>query len=331
MLAILDPTPPRRIVPFFRFEEAFALTYAGAVFFAFKLRGFHFSLALVGREYGKFLVAMLAVAIPFWLAARGLEARHGRVAWRGAKDDLLGLVRAFLPLLIVLIAYTHLKSRIAAFHPRLFDEELALLDAALHYGGGDFLGFLLGFTHDPTWSARWSAVYFFAWVALALPFGVAFARGGALAARRLTVALVLVYAAGSLVYLALPALGPAFAFRPRFAHLAGTTGFYIQESMLAAFLRLVRHPDSATVPFFGIAAFPSLHLATTALGLFAAGRWAKPLLLLLVPVNLAVVWSALYFGWHYAIDFYPAILLAWGGWWAAGKLLAPEPTRTMLV
>ena len=37
----------------------------------------------------------------------------------------------------------------------------------------------------------------------------------------------------------------------------------------------------------------------------------------------AIAASAVYFGWHYAVDFYPALLLAWGGWWAAGRLVTP--------
>ena len=249
-----------------------------------------------------------------------MDAARHRFRARAAAADLGELARSFAALLVVLVAYTNLKSRITLLHPRLFDEPLADLDAALHFGGGDFLGWLLSFTHDPVWSARWGTVYFFAWAALALPFGVAFARAGAPAVRRLAAALGLAYAAGSLVYLALPSLGPAFAFRPRFAHLAGTAGFAVQESMLAAMLRLLAEPGAVAVPFFGIAAFPSLHLATTALGVLAAWRWARPLVPLLVVWNLAIAWSALYFGWHYALDFYPGVLLAVGAWWAAGRL-----------
>ena len=87
------------------------------------------------------------------------------------------------------------------------------------------------------------------------------------------------------------------------------------------YLREHSRPQTRALPFFGIAAFPSLHLATTAIGLLAAGRWAKPLLVLLVPWNLAIAFAALLLGWHYAIDFYPGLLLAWGAWWCAGRLV----------
>lgn len=306
-------------------EEWTAAGYALAVAALFALAGLRLSLAPMAAEYGKFLAAIAAVSLPIWIVFRVADLLGQRFVARAAAADLVELARSFATLLVVLVAYTNLKSRITLLHPRLFDEPLADLDAALHFGGGDFIGWLLGFTHDPVWTARWGTVYFFAWAALALPFGVAFARAGAAAVRRLSAALGFVYAAGSLLYLALPSLGPAFAFRPRFAHLAGSAGFAVQESMLAAMLRLLHDPQAAAAPFFGIAAFPSLHLATTALGLFAAGRWARPLLPLLILWNLAIVWSALYFGWHYAIDFYPGVALAWGAWWAAGRLTAaPE-------
>nr|MBP9825039.1 phosphatase PAP2 family protein [Thermoanaerobaculia bacterium] len=97
----------------------------------------------------------------------------------------------------------------------------------------------------------------------------------------------------------------------------------------------VQNPQAPAAPFFGLAAFPSLHLATTALGLIVAWRVWRPLLVLLVPWNLAIAASAVYFGWHYALDIYPGLALAALGWWAAGRLLpspaapaAPAPPAT---
>jgi len=309
----------RRILAAVRPEERLALGYAALAAGILAAAGLPISIGPMAREYGKFLLAMLAFALPLWLAAGLWRATRGRFDRRSALADLGGLARTLPALLVTLVAYTNLKSRIALLHPRLVDQALERLDAVVHFGGGDFVGWLLGFTHDPAGSRLWSYVYFYAWAALALPFGLAFARAGAPAARRLVAALVLAYAVGSLLYLAFPSLGPAFAFRPRFEHLRGTLGYDVQGSMLAAYLRLLRDPHATAVPFFGLAAMPSLHLATTVLGLFAAWRWFRPLVLPLLVWNLAIAWSALYFGWHYAIDFYVGALLAWGAWWLAGR------------
>lgn len=315
----------RRFLALLRPEEWLALGYAALAALLLATFGLPISIGPMAREYGKFLLAMLAFALPLWGVALLLRSRRDGFQLAAAARDLGGLARTLPALLLTLVAYTNLKSRIAQIHPTLYDAALERIDATIHFAGGDFVGWLLGFTHDPAASRLWSYVYFFAWAALALPFGLAFARAGAPAARRLVAALILTYAAGSIFYIAFPSLGPAFAFRPRFAHLQGTAGFEVQESMLAAYLRLVRDPQSTAVPFFGIAAMPSLHLATTALGLFAALRWFRPMLLVLVPWNLAIAWSALYFGWHYVVDFYVGIALAAVSW----KLI-PRPSGSLL-
>ena len=154
------------------------------------------------------------------------------------------------------------------------------------------------------------------------------ARSGAALVRRALAALALCYIAGVFAYLALPSLGPALVESGRYAALSGSQAFTLQQSMLAALRYTVQNPQAPAAPFFGLAAFPSLHLATTALGLFVAWKSWRPLLFLLVPWNLAIAASAVYFGWHYVVDFYPALLLAALCWWATGRLTAPlAPAR----
>ena len=307
-------------------EERIALVYVAGVALLLAAHGIPFSLGPLLAQYAKFVGAIAATALPAWLAVQIARSARGRFDRGVATRDVVELARSLSVLLVVLVAYTNLKSRIFDLNPRAFDHPLLALDAALHAAGGDFLGWVLSKRPGPLWTGRWELVYFLAWAALAAPFAIAFARRGGVAARRVAVALGLAYAAGSLLYLALPSAGPAFAFRERFAIYADTTTFAVQEAMLRSLRHLLDHPETRALPFFGVAAFPSLHLATTAIGLFAAGRWAKPLLVLLVPWNLAIAWSALLFGWHYAIDFYPGFLLAWGAWWAAGRLVG-DPDR----
>jgi hypothetical protein len=303
-------------------EERLALVYALAIAALLAGRGLPFTLLPLALEYGKFVGGIAAFALPAWGAAQLLRWRRGRFDRSAATADLAELVRAVLPFLLILVGYTNLKARLVQLHPRIFDAPLARLDALVHFGGGDFVGWLLAVNDQRQWMGILGLVYLFAWVALAIPIAVAFARGGGAAARRILLALGLVYIAGGFLYLAWPSLGPAFVARERFAHLAWGLPFQVQESMLAALRAVARDPASPAVPFFGIAAFPSLHLATTGLGLLAAWRWSRRLLVVLVPLNLLIAWSALVWGWHYAIDFYPGLLLAWGGWWAAGEIVA---------
>jgi len=313
--------PPRSLLERLYPEERVAAVYFLAVAALLLGRGLPFTVARLAVDYLSFLGAIAAVTLPFWIGRQVVARRAGRFSLRTAGGELLGLARALAAFLVVLIPYTNLKSRLLQLHPRIFDAALAKLDAAIHFGGGDWLGWLLATNTNRVWLTTLAVAYFFAWAALALPFAVAFARGGVPAARRILLALGLAYVVGGFVYLAVPSLGPAFVERQRWAHLAGSLPLGVQDSMLAALRAIARDPSSPAVPFFGIAAFPSLHLATTSLGLFASWRWWKPLLVVLVPANLLIAWSALVWGWHYAVDFYPGVALAWGAWWAAGRMM----------
>lgn len=305
-------------------ERIAVLFFCGvAALFAANLYPFTFWPLLV--SYLGFLGAISLVVVPGRLVADALRRRRGTLPPGAALADLVEFARALAALLLVLVAYTNLKCRLLLFHPQLFDRIFRRFDDLLHMGGGDFLAWVATF-HAPGATIVWHYIYYYAWAALAVPLAVALARPGAAApglARRTFAALGLCYIGGVMIYLAFPALGPALVERERYAALAGTAIFTLQQSMLEALRHTVENPRAPAVPFFGLAAFPSLHLATSALGVFVAWRSWRPLLLLLVPWNLAIAASAVYFGWHYVVDFYPGLALAALGWWAAGRLLPP--------
>jgi membrane-associated phospholipid phosphatase len=302
-------------------EEWLAVGYLSVVATLFAVRGLPFTVGPLAAAYGIFLGTVAGLALAPWALLEWWRRRRPGSRTEPRLRDLVLLARGLFALLVVLIAYTNLKSRLFVLHPTLYDRELGRVDAWVHFGGGDFLGWVLSTTHRPFWMAVLDLVYFYAWLPLALPFAVSFARAGGGAARRVLAALGLVYVAGSLLYLAIPSVGPAFFERARFSHLSGLFGWTTQESMLEALERVAAYPDSPAIPFYGLAAFPSLHLASTGLGLAAAWRWCRPLLWLLVPWNLLIAWATVAWGWHYAIDLYPGLLLAWGAWIVAGRLL----------
>lgn len=305
-------------------EERLALVYAAAILFLLLARGYRPTVVPLLAAYSGFVLSIAALALPGWGIARLWRARRGLPSPGSVRTDLIDFARALLPFVVVLVAYTNLKARLLLLHPRLYDRAFARLDDLLHAAGGDFVGWVVSW-HAPAPTIAFQILYFYAWLPFALPLAVAYARDGSPAARRALAALGLCYLVGGFVYLALPSLGPVFVEPGRYAALAGTPAWETQRSMLAAMRFVVEHPHAPAAPFFGIAAFPSLHLATTLTGLFVAGRWCRPLLWLLVPWNLAVAASAIYLGWHYVVDFYPAFALAWGAWWSTGRMLAASP------
>ncbi len=300
-------------------EERIAILFFAAVAVLFAVRLYPFTLWALIASYLQFLLAIAAIVLPPWLVVSLVRRRGGRLAPGSLGRDLGAFLRALVPLLVVLVAYTNLKCRLLLFHPQLFDRILGHLDNVLHMGGGDLVAWVTHL-HTPSRTAVLQLVYYYAWAALALPLAVAMARSGAALVRRALGALALCYIVGGFLYLALPSLGPALVERGRYAALSGSHIFALQQSMLEALRYTVQNPQAPAAPFFGLAAFPSLHLATTALGLIVAWKSWRPLLLLLVPWNLAIAASAVYFGWHYVIDFYPALALAVLCWWVAGRL-----------
>jgi hypothetical protein len=306
-------------------EEWLAIAFTAAVAGLWAWLGWPFTFRPLLWSYVSFVGAITTLALPFWAFGQAYRARRGRFDARAAALDVGSLLRALGAFLVILVAYTNLKSRVFLLHPTLYDRELARLDAWIHFAGGDLLAWILDRTADRDRMDVLGLVYFYAWLGLALPFAVAFARAGGGAARRLLAALGLVYVVGAVAYVAVPAVGPAFFERDRWSHLVGAPTWIVQERMSAQLRAIAADPTNGVVPFSGLAAFPSLHLATIALGLFAAWRWCRPLLVLLVPFDLAVAWSAVVWGWHYAVDFYPGLALAAGAWWLAGRWVSGGP------
>ncbi len=309
-------------------EERIALLFFAGVAVLFAARLYPFTLWPLVSSYLQFLLSIAAIVLPPWLVASLVRKLGGRLEPGSFGRDLGIFLRALAALLVVLVAYTNLKCRLLLFHPQLFDRILGHLDDTLHMGGGDFVAWVTTL-HSPQRTMVLQYVYYFAWAALALPLAVAMAKSGAALIRRTLAALGLCYVGGVFVYLALPSLGPALVERGRYAALAGSHAFALQQTMLEALRFTVQNPQAPAAPFFGLAAFPSLHLATTALGLFLAWKSWRPLLLLLVPWNLAIAASAVYLGWHYVVDFYPGLRRSPGppGGRPGGRLRSPRPAR----
>ncbi|MEO8275543.1 MAG: phosphatase PAP2 family protein [Thermoanaerobaculia bacterium] len=302
-------------------EERIAALFFAGIAALFAARLYPFTIWPLFLSYLQFLGVIALAVIPPRLVVDAVRRRRGTHVPGATRRDLVAFARALVSLLVVLIAYTNLKCRLLLFHPRLFDQILERLDDVLHAGGGDFIAWVTTFhSHQGTIVSYY--FYYYAWAALALPLAVAMARrqgDGETLVRRTLAALGLCYIVGVFLYLALPTLGPAMVERERYSALAGTSVFTLQQTMLGALRHIVQNPLAPAVPFFGLAAFPSLHLATSSLGILLAWKTWRPLLFLLVPWNLAIAASAIYFGWHYVVDFYPALLLAGGSWWAAGR------------
>lgn len=77
--------------------------------------------------------------------------------------------------------------------------------------------------------------------------------------------------------------------------------------------------DDAWAPYAGISAMPSMHVAVVALCAIVAWRRSRPAGLALWTFVLGTQVGSVVLAWHYAIDGYAGIALAWASWVLAGR------------
>jgi membrane-associated phospholipid phosphatase len=304
-------------------HERIATVFAFGTFALFVAFGFRSSWFWVAKAYAGYLVfvskAVLSLWLPFWLYRRWRR----RTTLREGLGEVATYARNALVLLVVTVCYTHLKARKLDLNPHLFDTWLHAADNGLFALGGDFVAWVNRHNQDRTWTLVMERIYMQSGLALGVPLGIAFGWRGREVVRRTFAALVLCYSFGAMLYVAFPALGPGFFRREAYSGLAWTQTYLAQNNMLRGFKALGQSHDFPVIPFSGIAAFPSLHVGIAFLGLLVAWTYVRPVAAFIAPIVVAIGISAVWFGWHYVVDFPAGILLALFCWWASGKMI-PE-------
>src|SRR5690606_31862098 len=128
-----------------------------------------------------------------------------------------------------------------------------------------------------------------------------------------------------------PAVGPCFAspelFREALAGMPHATA--IQERLWSNYVELVAARGGAPLPtlkpFLAVAAFPSLHVGAHWLFALWAKRHARRLFVPFALATLLTFLGSLATGWHYAVDGYAGMLLAWAAVRLADRCEPVEP------
>ncbi len=213
----------------------------------------------------------------------------------------------------------------------LYDDALFRLETALHAGvnPGRLLQGL--FPYPALWSVldayygafMWTVFVGIGWWAAALTRSdrARFAGGFSL-----------LWVLGSWFYLATPSLGPCYVLKDDYTEVRAAMPHQsaTMDLLFAHYGRvrgIHRHPEGVELStFYGVAAMPSLHVGAQAfLALFARKR-NRALYLLFSAATLLTLFTSVVSGWHYAIDGYAALLLAWAAF-LLGNRTAPPPGR----
>ncbi len=270
---------------------------------------------------------MLLLAAALLLAGAGLRAlllalRDGTARARLylrrilSPASLVDLLRLAAVVAVVSYGYSWLKVFLPRLHPVLFDPLLAALDEKLHLGVNPVRFAVELFPFPAFW--RFLDVYYGSFVATVL-FAVGW-LGSALSQRertRFAAGFAVLWIGGAWWYLATPSLGPCYAFPGDAA--AAQPHMPLQANTQRLLLTQHRAVTGAAGPghavdlnaAFGIAAMPSLHVAAQAFVAFAV-RKRQPRLALVFGLLAALTFlGSLVTGWHYAVDGYAGVLLAW--------------------
>jgi hypothetical protein len=300
--------------------EVYTLVLVGGAVLFLRWRGLRIDWQTV--EYTLYpMVPMLPSAL---LGGIALQVLYRLVTRRSLREYLARVttlgwlalwLRMWIAAMLMTYAYFWLKISVPLVHEHLWDRGLWNLDVLLHGGISPSVLITQGFRDAPvlplldTWYGLWVKTVFYA---------IAFfsAMPEALPRRRFMASAVLLWTLGSWLYLALPALGPIYAFpevwnglldqMPR-ARASQASLWANYQTILAGRAGVLRRFN----PTLGVAAFPSLHVAAHWLFALWARKGARLLFVSFVVATLLTLIGSVLTGWHYAVDGYAGLLLAW--------------------
>ena len=314
-----------RRLPRLRFYETLLLADFAAVVLLLRLRA-RLGLDVVHTllDMGDFVSFMAPFLLGGIVLRALLAARRGRR--RGAARlrasfkprSLLDLVRLLAVLALTSYVYSWLKVALPLLRPDdLYDEGLFRLETALHFGvnPGRLLQGL--FPYPAVWKVLdW---YYSAFIFTVIAGLGWFAATLSLRDRaRCAAGFTFLWLAGSWFYLAVPSLGPCYALKDDYRDVRAAMPLQsaTMDLLFAHYGRVRafhRHPEGTDLSaYLGIAAMPSLHVAAQAFFAFFARRRSRTLFLLYAAATALTMFAAIVSGWHYAIDVYAGLFLAWG-------------------
>lgn len=270
-----------------------------------------------------FLVPLLiAIFVRLALALRRGTSTELLATYR-SRDWISDSIRITIFSGLSIHAYTWIKLAIPVLHPQLFDQQLWNLDRALAFGYAPTV-FLTSLFSAPVLMRFFDASY----ITVLFPaLSIVPAFIASMPERRVRIAFVnsnaLLWLIGAWLYVAVPSLGPAYRFPGVWLPL-GPMLKHSQDAqhMLIENYAAVRSPPGWNAKpiniFFGVAAFPSLHVGFQVLSFFWMRRLTRWGYVFGILAFLALIGSIVT-GWHYLVDGIAGGLLAWACYAAAAQ------------
>ena len=224
----------------------------------------------------------------------------------------------WLRLWIVCMALTYtyfwVKVCVPLLRTDLYDPALWKLDRFMHLGFSPsvFATALFETSDVAGWLDRWYGL----WTPSVLVMLAFFtASADSLLRRRFMLSCVFLWGLGCWLYVALPALGPIFYVPELWKEIAGRipSASAMHDALWANYQKMLAGRNGVLRefnPIYAIAAMPSLHVGAHALFAIWSWRHARPISLVFIVATFFTFLGSLVTGWHYAVDGYVGILLA---------------------
>ncbi len=228
----------------------------------------------------------------------------------------------WLRLWIVCMALTYtyfwVKVCVPLLRADLYDPALWKLDRFLHFGFSPsvFATALLEKSSLAGWLDRWYGL----WTPSVLVMLAFFtASTDSLLRRRFMLSCVFLWGLGCWLYVALPAVGPIYYVPELWREIAAKmpAASAMHEALWANYQKMLAGRNGVLRefnPIYAIAAMPSLHVGAHALFAFWSWRHARPIALVFIVATFLTFLGSLVTGWHYAVDGYAGILLAFASY-----------------
>ncbi|HSP35272.1 MAG TPA: phosphatase PAP2 family protein [Thermoanaerobaculia bacterium] len=269
----------------------------------------------------KVFIPQLAIFGAIGVVVRAIIARFRgefRAYWRVIRSPgwLVDSVRIIVCGALMVHTYFWIKLVVPLLHPVLYDQLLWNIDRAMFFGYSPNVLFLNVFSQQPVLkSIDWAyARIFFASMSIAFIFFLS------APSRRLRAAFsngnTLLWLVGAWLYMLVPSMGPAYRFPdvwlPFVYGLDMTQAF--QAMLIRNYQAVLRLPVGGSLRdvqlMYGVAAFPSLHVAfQTFVFLWMRRLWIYGEIVFGV-FTLVILIGSVVTGWHYLIDGLAGMIMA---------------------
>lgn len=262
-----------------------------------------------------YLIVIVIIKTAIHAAQRGKQhaINYLRSMFSGA--SLLNLIRIVAGGVLMVYGYAWLKLFVPLFNQSLYDSTLYAIDNSMHLGINPNRFLIALFSQESVlrildfeYSLFHKTVLFgFVWFIATPSIRERFKFAGAFC---------ILWLAGSWLYLAVPSLGPCYTLPEDYVEsLAKMPLTSAAQDALLHHYSAVRSSRvelriDRVISVFGVAAFPSLHVAGQALITIWARRRNRFLFLGFLVLSVLTFITSLISGWHYAVDGYAGLLLA---------------------